>query len=110
MTSAEDRSSYAGADPYALALRSGHEPVYLRSGDGHPVRMPVHRWYAQPAVADESVLHRCVGPVLDVGCGRGRLCREAGINALVGHLESPGHRRLLTSSQLGRVRLKADGL
>ncbi|MEV6024813.1 class I SAM-dependent methyltransferase [Streptomyces sp. NPDC052036] len=37
--------------------------------------MPVHRWYAQPTLADESVLNRCVGPVLDVGCGPGRLCR-----------------------------------
>ncbi|MEU9322061.1 class I SAM-dependent methyltransferase [Streptomyces sp. NPDC048295] len=26
-------------------------------------------------MADESVLNRCVGPVLDVGCGPGRLCR-----------------------------------
>ncbi|MFE7216556.1 class I SAM-dependent methyltransferase [Streptomyces sp. NPDC057611] len=37
--------------------------------------MPVHRWYAHPTLADESVLNRCVGPVLDVGCGPGRLCR-----------------------------------
>jgi hypothetical protein len=42
MTSGEDRSSRAGADPYALALRSGHEPVYLRLGDKHRIRMPVH--------------------------------------------------------------------
>ncbi|WP_445525853.1 class I SAM-dependent methyltransferase [Streptomyces cyslabdanicus] len=75
MTSAEDRSSCAGAEPYALALRGGHEPVYLCLGDGRRIRMPVHRWYAQPNLADESVLNRCVGPVLDVGCGPGRLCR-----------------------------------
>jgi SAM-dependent methyltransferase len=76
MTSGEDRSSGAGADPYALALRNGHEPVYLRLADGRRIRVPVRRWYAQkPTVADESVLDRCVGPVLDVGCGPGRLCR-----------------------------------
>ncbi|AXI80149.1 class I SAM-dependent methyltransferase [Peterkaempfera bronchialis] len=75
MTSGEDPSSRADADPYALALRSGREPVYLRLGDGRRIRMPVHRWFAQPTAADESVLHRCAGPVLDVGCGPGRLCR-----------------------------------
>ncbi|MFJ2722969.1 methyltransferase domain-containing protein [Streptomyces sp. NPDC087437] len=75
MTSSEDRASGAGTDPYALALRSGRDQVYLRSGDGRRIRMPVDRWYAQPTVADDSVLNRCVGPVLDVGCGPGRLCR-----------------------------------
>ncbi|MFF3517030.1 class I SAM-dependent methyltransferase [Streptomyces sp. NPDC002573] len=75
MTTDEDKSSCAGEDPYALALRNGHGPVYLRLGGGRRIRMPVHRWYAQPTVADESVLSRCVGPVLDAGCGPGRLCR-----------------------------------
>ncbi|MER7839024.1 methyltransferase domain-containing protein [Streptomyces sp. NPDC096040] len=62
-------------DPYALALRPGHGPVYLRLADGRRIRMPVHRWYAPPSAADTTVLERCVGPVLDVGCGPGRLCR-----------------------------------
>ncbi len=74
MTSGEDRSSRTGEDPYALALRTGQGPVYLRLADGRRIRMPVHRWYAQPTLADESVLARCVSPVLDVGCGPGRLC------------------------------------
>ncbi len=75
MTADEDSSPCAGGDPYALALRAGHGPVYLRLADGCRIRMPVHRWYAHPTGADESVLDRCVGPVLDVGCGPGRLCR-----------------------------------
>ncbi|MET8623815.1 methyltransferase domain-containing protein [Kitasatospora sp. NPDC004669] len=75
MTTDEEAPSHAGADPYAHVLRSGHGPVYLRLTDGRRIRMPVHRWYAQPTGADESVLNRCVGPVLDVGCGPGRLCR-----------------------------------
>ncbi|MFF3733986.1 class I SAM-dependent methyltransferase [Streptomyces sp. NPDC002476] len=75
MTPGEERSPCADADPYALALRSGRELVYLRLADGRRIRMPVDRWYAHPTVADESVLNRCVDPVLDVGCGPGRLCR-----------------------------------
>ncbi|MGW1162043.1 class I SAM-dependent methyltransferase [Streptomyces sp. NPDC002519] len=75
MTTDEDGSPRAEGDPYALALRTGHGPVYLRLGDGRRIRMPVDRWYAQPTPADESLLHRCVGPVLDVGSGPGRLCR-----------------------------------
>ncbi|MFI9271559.1 class I SAM-dependent methyltransferase [Kitasatospora sp. NPDC052896] len=75
MTTDGDAPSHIGEDPYALALRTGHGPVYLRLADGRRIWMPVHRWYAQPTVADESVLNRCVGPVLDIGCGPGRLCR-----------------------------------
>lgn len=59
-----------------LALRPCCGPVYLRLSAGHRVRMPVYRWHAQPAAADKTVLERCVGSVLDVGCGPGRLCRE----------------------------------
>ncbi|MFD8035299.1 class I SAM-dependent methyltransferase [Streptomyces sp. NPDC003343] len=75
MTTDEDGSPCTEGDPFALALQVGHGPVYLRLADGGRIRMPVHRWYAHPNVADESVLNRCVGPVLDVGCGPGRLCR-----------------------------------
>ncbi|MEV0185182.1 class I SAM-dependent methyltransferase [Streptomyces sp. NPDC050625] len=38
--------------------------------------MPAYRWHARSTVADKTVLERCVGPVLDVGCGPGRLRRE----------------------------------
>jgi SAM-dependent methyltransferase len=62
-------------DPYALALRAGRGPVYLRFADGRRTRLPVRRWCAQPTGTDETLLERCNGPVLDVGCGPGRLCR-----------------------------------
>ncbi|WP_438306590.1 class I SAM-dependent methyltransferase (plasmid) [Streptomyces sp. HUAS TT11] len=75
MTTDEDGPPCVKEGPFALALQAGDEPVYLRLADGGRIRMPVHRWYAHPTVADESVLNRCVGPVLDVGCGPGRLCR-----------------------------------
>ncbi|MEV6113350.1 class I SAM-dependent methyltransferase [Streptomyces sp. NPDC052109] len=75
MTTDEDELYDADEDPYALALRPGRAPVYLRLADGRRIRMPVHRWHEQPTVADKTVLERCVGPVLDVGCGPGRMCR-----------------------------------
>ncbi|MEU2133216.1 methyltransferase domain-containing protein [Streptomyces sp. NPDC018352] len=76
MTTDESGTSCAGEDPYALFLQTGHGPVYLRLTDGRQTRMPAHRWHAPPTAADETVLKRCVSPVLDIGCGPGRLCRE----------------------------------
>jgi SAM-dependent methyltransferase len=75
VTTDEEERYDAGEDPYALVLRPGREPVYLRLDDGRRIRMPVHRWHEQPTAADRSVLERCAGPVLDVGCGPGRMCR-----------------------------------
>jgi SAM-dependent methyltransferase len=75
MTTDEDELYDADEDPYALALRPGREPVYLRLDDGRRIRMPVHRWHKQPTAADKTVLERCAGPVLDIGCGPGRMCR-----------------------------------
>nr|WP_246203496.1 class I SAM-dependent methyltransferase [Streptomyces tailanensis] len=66
-------------DPYAQALRTGRGPLYLRRLEPHAhgtaelIPLDVERWCAAPDAADTSVLHRCTGPVLDVGCGPGRL-------------------------------------
>ncbi|MEV6025696.1 methyltransferase domain-containing protein [Streptomyces sp. NPDC052036] len=64
-------------DPYAHALRAGRGPLYLRrmcQGTGQELLLlDVERWCAAPDAADTSVLRRCTGPVLDVGCGPGRL-------------------------------------
>ncbi|MFF5981734.1 class I SAM-dependent methyltransferase [Streptomyces olindensis] len=66
-------------DPYGRALRTGHGPLYLRRmpppADGAAELLPldVERFCAAPDAADTDVLRRCTGPVLDVGCGPGRL-------------------------------------
>ncbi|WP_316756604.1 class I SAM-dependent DNA methyltransferase [Streptomyces herbicida] len=66
-------------DPYARALRTGHGPLYLRrmtprtTGAAELLPLDVERWCAAPDAADTGVLRRCAGPVLDVGCGPGRL-------------------------------------
>ncbi|MFG2981261.1 methyltransferase domain-containing protein [Streptomyces sp. NPDC048258] len=61
------------ADPYTDALRTGQGPLYLRRRDGWLLPLEVERWCAEPDAADHTVLSRCTGPVLDIGCGPGRL-------------------------------------
>ncbi|WSK90885.1 class I SAM-dependent methyltransferase [Streptomyces sp. NBC_01278] len=61
------------ADPYSDALRTGRGPLFLRRSDGWLLPLEVERWCAGPDTADATVLARCRGPVLDVGCGPGRL-------------------------------------
>ncbi|MFC9590566.1 class I SAM-dependent methyltransferase [Streptomyces sp. NPDC056944] len=61
------------ADPYADALRVGRGPLHLRRHDGRLLPLEVERWCAEPDAADDTVLARCTGPVLDIGCGPGRL-------------------------------------
>ena len=49
------------------------QPRLLRLSDGRLVPLPVARWSGPVTAADESMLARVQGPVLDVGCGPGRL-------------------------------------
>jgi len=57
--------------PYEHALRAG-APLRLRSRSGELIELDLPRWLGGTDGADESVLARCRGPVLDVGCGPGR--------------------------------------
>jgi SAM-dependent methyltransferase len=61
--------------PYELALRTAG-PLGLRTEDGRLIALDVARWLAGVDIADETVLARCRGPVLDVGCGPGRFVSE----------------------------------
>ena len=49
------------------------KPRLLRLSDGHLVPLDVARWSGPVDEADESLLARTSGSVLDVGCGPGRL-------------------------------------
>lgn len=82
---AEARTAPWGTDPYANALRNGRGPLFLRRSDGWLLPLEVERWCSDAGAADFSALHRCEGPVLDIGCGPGRLVAE---------LTALGHRAL----------------
>lgn len=70
---------------YEEALRERVPVLVLRTADGRSLPLPVRRWCGPAGHADGKLLRRCRGPVLDVGCGPGRLTlalTERGIPAL----------------------------
>lgn len=78
-----------GAEPYERALRFEDEVLYLRdAGSSHAepsISMNVSRWSDAADLIDLSLLTDSVGPVLDIGCGPGRMVRAAmdrGVTAL----------------------------
>ena len=61
------------------------QPRLLRLADGRVVPLPVARWAGPADEHDASLLSRAAGPVLDVGCGPGRLTaalHDAGVEVL----------------------------
>jgi SAM-dependent methyltransferase len=58
---------------YEEALRAPGAGLLLRTACGRALPLQVERWCGPPDVADEELLRRCQGPVLDIGCGPGRL-------------------------------------
>ncbi|ONH51692.1 SAM-dependent methyltransferase [Frankia sp. CcI49] len=57
---------------YDAALRTPGSPLLARR-NGQWRALRVDRWLGPASDADESLLSRCRGPALDVGCGPGRL-------------------------------------
>jgi len=86
MSIAEATFGAGGAEPYASALLGG-EVIYLRDVRARSPRvtMDVARWNADADDTDLTLLTSVTGPVLDVGCGPGRMVRAAlglGMHAL----------------------------
>ncbi|WP_245570410.1 class I SAM-dependent methyltransferase [Microbacterium luticocti] len=73
----------AGPDePYERALRAGRHPTprLTLCEAGAPERrapLDVVRFLTGPNAAERRMLRGCAGPVLDVGCGPGRMLRAA---------------------------------
>lgn len=72
-------------EPYDLALRDSDRVLHLVEPDGasDPVRLDVSKFLADADEHDAHALTHAHGPVLDLGCGPGRLVRAA---ILGGHL------------------------
>ena len=61
------------AEVYGLALADDTRPrLRARRPDGSSLTLALHRWLGALTAADQAVLDRTRGPVLDVGCGPGR--------------------------------------
>jgi SAM-dependent methyltransferase len=65
-------SALAAVDVYGRSLEATTRATTVRSSDGGTSALPVQRYLGPLARADEDVLARAEGPVLDVGCGPGR--------------------------------------
>lgn len=85
MSTAVAAAAYFGQgerEPYARALLTGTGTLTLRPGIGHdpagPVTFDVRNWCQDASAIERSLLQSLRGPVLDVGCGPGRLLAAAG--------------------------------
>ncbi len=59
-------------DALRLGAPEGAGGLHAVGEDGSRRQLPLARWLGTPDAAEEAVLARAVGPVLDVGCGVGR--------------------------------------
>lgn len=60
---------------YEDALRGAPEgggALHAVAEDGSRRRLPLGRWLGTPDAAEDALLARATGPVLDIGCGAGR--------------------------------------
>ena len=80
---------------YEEALGTAGAGLLLRTACGRTLPLQVGRWCGPPDLADEDLLRRCRGPVLDIGCGNGalllqlggRVARGVGVDASAGMIE-----------------------
>lgn len=67
-------------EPYAKALANGSGTLTLRPDSDHaaePVDFDVQSWCGEANLLERSLLQSLQGPVLDIGCGPGRLLAAA---------------------------------
>jgi SAM-dependent methyltransferase len=64
----------AGHRIFSRVLRGG--AVFMHGIGSQPLPLRVHAWRARANDTDRALLRPCEGPVLDVGCGPGRMTAE----------------------------------
>jgi SAM-dependent methyltransferase len=70
---------------YEEALHEQAPALVMRTSDGIGLPLQITQWCEPADAIDDELLGRCHGPVLDVGCGPGRLTialAERGIEAM----------------------------
>ena len=70
--------------PYETSLASSGT-LSMQTDDGHSIVLDIERYMAECDAADATVMDRCRGPVLDIGCGPGRMVHalaERGLAAM----------------------------
>lgn len=75
MTPASTKA-WTSSDPYARSLSAPEIPLILHTDTGERLILDAERFTAPPDAIDLSILDRCHGPTLDLGCGPGRLVTE----------------------------------
>lgn len=63
----------ASTSPVEVPRAGGHPRARIRIEDGRTEPMPLDAWLGPVTRADQVVIDQAAGPVLDVGCGPGRL-------------------------------------
>ncbi|MEA9985546.1 MULTISPECIES: class I SAM-dependent methyltransferase [Subtercola] len=68
-----------GGEPYARALANDGQLLLIPDGFGKhdAVVMDVSRWSAAADATDMSLIEEGTGPLLDIGCGPGRMVKAA---------------------------------
>lgn len=66
------------AEPYERALRAAHKRVVLRDLlRGHETHVDLARFLAAPTAGERRLVEALPAPILDVGCGPGRMLQAA---------------------------------
>lgn len=68
-------------DEYERALWT-RSPLRVQDSIGDRLPFDVPRWLQDPDRADETLLARCIGPTLDIGCGPGRLVTALAVRGI----------------------------